>query len=247
MALSDFQLSYEISPIVLTGGSSSDVPGGMTPIVSLLQPDAFSDGLPGVGNQRSLDSYFAKFVPLPGAKLLANAVGEYPFANQAVAANAVIAMPSSISLLMICPVTDGGWSSKRATITSMIAAVKAHVAAGGTFTVATPSYIWTNALLLGITDAALEDTKQPQVAYQWDFYRPLLTEEEAQEAQNNLMRKLSSGTPVEGDPPSWSGTGPTVGNPPSLAAPSTVPAATNLPGAGVASPSRSAGTDRFAP
>lgn len=248
MSFEDFQLSYEISPIILTGGSSSGVPGGMTPIISLTQPDAFSGGLPGAGSDQGLDSYFARYSPLPGGTLIENEVGQYPFANQAVAANAIIAQPIKISLLMICPAKlPGDYANKLATITALQGSLKDHINQGGTFTVATPSFIWTDLLLLRLFDVTSGETKQVQMEWQWDFYRPLLTLEEAEAAQNNLMSKISGGTPVDGDPPTWSGTSPTVGNPPSLAASSTVPAASNLLGASAASPARSLGTDRFGP
>jgi len=250
MSFSDFQLSYEVSPIILTGGSSSGVPGGMTPIMSLTQPEAFSDGLSGVGSIGSTDDYFAKFVPLPGSTLIENTVGEYPFANQAIAANAIIVQPLKVSLLMICPVRDGGYAQKLSVMTALKASIDDHINQGGTFTVATPAFLYTNLLLLNLTDVTDGESKQVQMMYQWNFYKPLLTQEEADAAENNLMRKISGGTPVEGDPPTWSGTPPTVGEPPSLAAPSTVPAASNLSGAGAAGSSvrpRSVGTDRLAP
>lgn len=250
MSFSDFQLSYEISPIILTGGSASGVPGGMNPIISMLQPDAFSDGgISSDGSDLPLDQYFAKFVPLPGSTLIENAVGEYPFANQAVAANAIITQPLKLSMLMICPVKDGGYSQKLSIMTALRSSLADHINQGGTFSVATPAFLYTNLLLLRLTDVTDGQTKQVQMQYQWDFYKPLLTQEDAEAAENNLMSKISGGTPVEGDPPTWSGTPPTVGEPPSLAAPSVIPAASNLSGAGAAgsSPRRSAGTDRFAP
>lgn len=248
MSFSDFQLSYQISPIILTGGSSSGVPGGMTPIMSLTQPDAFSDGLPGAGDTSSPDSYFAHYLPLPGATLIENEVGTYPFANQSVAANAIIAQPLKISLLMICPATDSNtYATKLSTMTALQGALKDHINQGGTFSVATPAFLWTNLLLLRLSDVTSGETKQVQMEWQWDFYRPLLTLEEAAAAQNNLMSKMSSGTPVDGDPPTWSGTSPTVGNPPSLAGSSVVPAASNLGGASAASAARSFGTDIFGP
>lgn len=247
MSLSDFQLSYEISPIVLTGGSSSGVPGGMTPIVSLLQPGSFSGGLPSSGSQGSLDDYFARFVVLPGGSLVKNGVGEYPFANQATAANAIVTQPLAVTLLMICPVRADGWSSKLSTMTALKASLDDHINQGGLFTVATPSFLYENLLLLDLVDVTDGESKQVQTHWQWSFYKPLLSLADAAAAQNNLMSKISSGTPVNGDPPAWSGTSPSVGNPASGAAPSTVPAASNLVGSSAASPTRSAGTDRFLP
>lgn len=248
MGLSDFQLSYEISPIILTGGSSSSVPGGGTPIVSLLQPGSFSGGLPSSGAQDDLNSYFARFVVLPGSTLIENAVGQYPFANQAVAGNAIIAQPLKVSLLMLCPVRDNGYSQKLSTITALKSSLDDHINQGGTFTVATPAYLYPNLLLLNITDVTDGESKQVQMAYQWNFYKPLLTLDDAAAAQNNLMNKISGGTPVDGDPPQWSGTPPTVGNPASGASPSVVPAASGLVGSSIgSSPSRSTGTDAFSP
>lgn len=240
MSYSDWKLSFQVSPIILTYGIAASTPGGMVPIISLTESNNFDFGLlSSGGSDLELDDFFAQYEPLPGSNLEAWAVGEYPFANQSVAANAMIAQPLRISLKMICPVRNsGGYAAKLATISSLKSSLDSHIGSGGTFTVATPSYIYTNCLLLGLNDVSDGTSQQAQTAYQWDFYKPLLTLEEAAQAQNSLMSKISSGTalPANSDGSvSWSGLAPTVGVPPSLAGPSLVPAASGAAGAGVSS------------
>src|SRR5579862_4171588 len=115
--LSVFKLSFEISPIILTGGVAGFIPGGMLPIVAITEALNFADGLLSGGDElSSLDDFFAHFVPLPGATMLEQRIGEYPFANQAVAANATIALPTTISVRMVCPAReDSGYATKLAT------------------------------------------------------------------------------------------------------------------------------------
>src|ERR1700680_1822169 len=88
-----FKLTYELSPIILTGGIANFMPGGMLPIIALTEPLNFIGGILSGGGDLDLDDFFAHFVPLPGSGLVSQEFGEYPFANQAVAANAVIRKP----------------------------------------------------------------------------------------------------------------------------------------------------------
>jgi hypothetical protein len=247
---SQFQLSYQISPIILTGGSAANMPGGMLPILSLTQSQDFSDGLlqgSGSGSD-DLDNYFAQFVPV-GSVLISQDFGRYPFANQQVAANAVIAQPLTVGMKMICPVRDGGYANKLSVLTALRSTLADHNNSGGTYTIATPWYTYTDCLMVSWRDISGEETKQAGYAWLFEFEQPLLTLQQAQQAQNNLMNKVSSGSAVDGDPPAWSGLSQTVGSPPSLAAPSVIPAAANTAGTGVAAPApnRVSGTDRFAP
>lgn len=248
MSRSDFQLSYQLSPIILTGGSAASIPGGSLPIISLTQGADFDTGLLSGGSQLDPDDFFAQFSPLPGLELVNWTVGEYPFANAAVAANAMISQALKFSMLMICPVRDpGGYAAKLSTITALKSSLDQHVGAGGTFTVATPSFIFTDCLLMNMRDASSGESKQVQTAWQWDFYKPLVTLEDAEQAQNSLMSKISAGTAFNSDP-AWSGLEPTVGNPSSLASPSVVPAASGPAGSGTqAANPRVAGTDRIGP
>lgn len=235
--LAAFKLSFQLSPIIFAGGIATNIPGGMLPIIAITQALDFVDGLLSGGDDLTdLDDFFAQFHPLPGATLGDQEIGKYPFANQAVAANAVIPQPLTISLRMICPARDdSGYAIKLATMMALKSAVAQHNISGGTYIVATPSYLYTNLVFRRLIDVSRADDLQAQNTWQWDFENPLLTLQDAQYAQNNLMSQISAGTPISGAP-AWSGLGPTVGNPPSLAAPSIVPSSTATLGAGTASP-----------
>lgn len=231
---SAYKLGFQISPIILTGGVAANIPGGMLPIVSITEAANFVTGLLSGGTEASLDNFFAQFQPAPGMTLVENAIGHYPFANQAVAANAIIAQPLRLSMLMICPVqTEGGYIAKLATMSALKAVLAQHNAAGGLYTIATLSGIVPNGILLSLKDVSGGDTKQVQHTWQWDFEFPLVTQQQANDAQNTLMSKLTNGLPTDG---SLSGTGTTVGVPPSGAAPSLIPASQSLPGASASGP-----------
>lgn len=238
IASTAWKLTFQVSPIILTGGIASQVPGGMLPIIALTEALNFVDGILNGGPDIALDDFFASFEPVPGASLVAQDVGHYPFANQAVAANAVIRQPLKISMRMICPARgDFGYAVKLATMTALQSAFSLHNASGGTYTVATPSYFYTNCLMSdpGMTDTSNSSSLQVQNTYQLDFEQPLLTLQDAQQAQNSLMSRLTAATPISG-PPAWSGLSPTVGNPPSLGAIGTIPAASGPAGIQNAAP-----------
>lgn len=225
---SAFKLGFQISPIILTGGVATNIPGGMLPIVSITEAANFVTGLLSGGTETSLDDFFAHFQPAPGMTLVENAVGHYPFANQAIAANAIIAQPLRLSMLMICPVkSEGGYIAKLATMSALKAVLAQHGASGGLYTVATPSGILPNGILLTLRDISAGDTKQVQHTWQWDFEFPLVTLQQAEQAQNTLTSKLTNGLPTDG---SLSGAGSTIGIPASGAAPSLIPAAQPLSG-----------------
>jgi hypothetical protein len=192
-----YTLAFQVSPIILVGGIAQNTLGGMLPIIALggqaagaLQGAISSGGL-------STDDFFAQYVPIPGSTLISQAVATYPFANQATAANATIQQPLNISLRMIAPVKDdAGYLTKTAIWTSLQNSIAQHNAAGGTYIVATPWYIYTNCLLQTITDSTGGDSKQQQIMAQWDFYQPLIAQQQAASAQSSLMSKLSSGAQV---------------------------------------------------
>lgn len=232
-----FKLAFQLSPIILTNGIASSIPGGMLPIIAITESINFAAGLLSQADDISLDDFFAHYEPLPGSTLVDNQIGKYPFANQAVAANAIIAQPLGISLIMHCPVRKSlGYAAKLATMMALKATLDQHSQSGGTYTIATPSFFYTDCILIRITDASAGDSKQAQNAFRWDFEKPLLTLAQAQQAQNSLMSKLSSGAsvPASNGAISWSGLSSTIGSPPSLASLSVVPAATGSPAAGVA-------------
>ncbi len=98
---------------------------------------------------------------------------------------------------MIAPVKDtAGYLTKLAIWTSLQNSLVAHNAAGGTYTVATPWYIYTGCILQSITDTTGGEGKQTQIMAQWDFVQPLTTQMQAIQAYSSLMSKLASGAQV---------------------------------------------------
>lgn len=191
-----YDLAFAVSPIILVGGIASNTLGGMLPIIALggQALSAFQGALSGGINT---DAFFARYVPVPGSTLINQAIATYPFANQSVAANATIQNPLNISLRMIAPVKDtAGYLTKTAIWISLQNSLVAHNASGGTYTIATPWYIYTGCLLQAITDTTGGDTKQQQIQAQWDFVQPLTTQMQATSAYNSLMSKLSGGAQV---------------------------------------------------
>lgn len=230
-----FTVAFQISPIILTGGIAANVTGGMIPIVSLTNSQNYDLGLLSQSREINLNDYFAHFEVAAGGTLVDDQIATYPFANQQVAANAVIVQPLRVSLVMISPVRQaGGYANKLQVMTALRASLLQHNLAGGTYTVATPSYLYTDCLLVSLRDVSGGDSKQVQHAWQWDFVQPLVTSAQAAAAQNNLMSHMTRGLQIQGDPPSYSGPEPAVGSPTSAVAPSVVPAALMPAGAGVA-------------
>jgi len=206
--ISSYDLAYQVSPIILVGGIAADAIGGMMPILSLLgqSPLGLLSQITGV------DNYQARFLPIPGGTLISNAVGTYPFANQQVAANAIIQQPLNISLLMHAPVRDvGGYLDKLSIFTALQNSLQAHNNAGGTYNIATPAFIYTDCLMTSMQDVTSGETKQQQVQWQIDFVKPLITQQQAAAAFNSLMGKVSSGAQVT--TPNWSGGDATSGTP----------------------------------
>lgn len=193
-AASAYDLAFQISPIILNGGLVANTLGGMMPILGLTgQLAALGQSLiSGTGEP------FARFVPVPGSTLINNTTATYPFASQFVAGNAVIKQPKSVSLIMYAPVKDtGGYLTKLAIMEALRSSIEAHIAAGGTFHVATPAHIYLDCLLNSITDVTSgEMGKQQMVQFEWSFFQPLVSQQQAQAAQNSLMAKLTGGQQI---------------------------------------------------
>jgi hypothetical protein len=232
-ALALFKLAYQLSPIILTGGAAELIPGKMLPIIAITEALNFPLGLLSGGLDLDLNNFFANYEPLPGSNLISYEVGHYPFANQAVAANAVIAQPLKISLRMNISIRQrGGYPSKLVTMTALKSVLDGHITSGGTFTVATPTWLYTNCLLTNLSDVSDRSSKQVQNTYQWDFEQPLLTLQQVQQTLNNLMSKIDALVPTDGS---------LSGNAPNIAAGTTpgptaalVPSSTSLSAAAVA-------------
>lgn len=227
-----FQLGYEISPIIFTHGIAENMPGSMLPIVLFTQAASFIQGvLGGSDNLLNPDSFFAHFQPLAGSTLADFDYGRYPFANQNVAANAIIGQPLKVSMVMVCPAQGTfGYGSKLATLIALAATIKRHANRGGTYTVVTPAYIYTNCLLRSVTDISSGETGQPQITWRWDFEQPLLSLASAANAQSLLLKKITAGLPTAG---SLSGGASQVGNLLNSDVSSVIPSSAPTPGAGV--------------
>ena len=223
-----YRLSFEASPIILQGGIATAV-GGYLPIIAITEAISFVSGiLSGASDDLSIDNMFAHFRPVAGATLVENRLGKYTFANQAVAANAIIRDPLHVSMLMVCPAKGvNGYAVKFATMIALQATLNQHAAQGGTYIVATPSGYWPNAILLRLSDASSGDAKAPQETWRFDFEQPLISLTQAAGAQNQLMSAITNGTQTDG---STSGPGTIVDNPPSGGAAATQPAAGNIAG-----------------
>lgn len=224
-----YRLTFELSPIILTSGVAGLIPGAMLPIISITEAVNFTGGLLGGDINVDYDNAFAHFSPLPGASIIHNAVPTYPLANQQVAANAIVVQPLRVSLKMVCPAKgQSGYARKTATMLALQTAIQQHCVSGGTFTVCTPSYFYTNCLLESLRDISGSEGKQAQTAWQWDFYQPLLSLSAVQRVQNALMTRMSVGLPTSG---ALSGIASSVGLPPTLTTLSLSPAASGIGGA----------------
>lgn len=228
-----FKLQFAISPIILTGGIASQVPGNAIPFLSISSGINFAGGLlTNGGGAPSLDDYFAIFQAEPGGSLISQDIGKYPFANQQTAGNAVIQKPLNISMLMICPAGNGGgYSSKFANMQSIQQTLYNHNVSGGMYTVMTSAFPYVNGVMLDMIDISSSLTKQQQNTYRLDFEFPLLTQQQAENAQNALMSKISSAVPTS----SISGPGLLSGNPSGAVGPQFVPSGgggLGIPGSG---------------
>lgn len=206
MAYADFQLSYQVSPIVLIGGIAGT---GVMPISQLLNPGAGSTSLTtstggGAAQSSQSDAFtFGSFRVLPGGSLMDNDIAKYPLATMAVAANAIITNPLRLSVEMVTPASaDVSLSQRLSIFTSLKNVLDNHISAGGYFNVATPAFIYTGCLLLNLVDASdVPDGAQTQTRWVWNFEKPLITLQEAQAVVNNAMSKVTGQTYNAGDPP----------------------------------------------
>src|SRR5215472_4881875 len=98
------KLQYQVCPIVLTAGVAEQIPGGILPMLSIFSNiQGALGGLPLPFAMNDLDDAFGAFNVLPGGTLVSQSIAKYPFANQSVAANAVIREPLTLSVIMDAP------------------------------------------------------------------------------------------------------------------------------------------------
>lgn len=232
MAISDYQTSYQISPIILVGGVAGT---GMLPIVNLLSPSAYGTGITSQSTSTVISDNFGQFRPLPGHTLMENEVAMYPFANMTTAANAPITQPLHVSLEMIAP-ADATMtvSLKKSIFTALKATLDNHTAKGGYYNVATPNYIYQGCILTSLVDATEDDgSAQVQTRWIWNFVQPLLTEAQAAVAQNQAMARITNQTVNAGDPPGSSTITNNISNPSSNIVQNVVPSASTPVGSNV--------------
>lgn len=224
-----WQLGFQVSPIILTDGIANSIPGGLLPIIAITEPANFVEGLLGGSADIKLDDFFASYVPLPGTTLQRNEVATYPFANQTVAANSIIAEPLTIAMGMVCPVRNGYWG-KLAIMSALQKTLQVHNQSGGLYTIVTPSNIYTGCMMTSMIDQGKGSrTKQAQTDWVLNFIQPLTSFSAAQTVKNALMNILSKQTRQVGQP-SWSSLASTVGSPLTLATSSVVTEAKNILG-----------------
>lgn len=207
-----YRLGFEISPVILCNGVAQAIPGGMLPIVAITQASSFITGLlTGSLDLTDLDKYFCHWRAAPGGTMINDDIGRYPFANQTVAANAILAQPLNQTLIMTAPMNvNTGAMSKLATLSALQAVLQAHRNLGGTYTLATPAMIYTGCILRTVRDVTPSGQPTPQEVWQWDFEQPLVTETAAQSAINSFMSKIDGGDKVTSS--AWTNTAAALGN-----------------------------------
>jgi hypothetical protein len=194
------QLAYQNCPILLSGGSAAQVPGAVISLLNLIyggQAPGTPLSLPlDIGD---LDNAFAAFNVLPGGQLILQQIGQYPFANQSVAANAVVREPLNLSVIMDTPMRGKNpWTQKQITFTALKAALEQHNNKGGLYIVATPAYIYENLIMTSLTDSSRANNTLPQNAWRFDFEKPLVALTELQGALSQLTAKITNGLVTDG-------------------------------------------------
>ncbi len=192
-----YELAYVKSPIFLTNGIATLIPGGVLPLIAITESLSLSTSLLQGKINLSLDDFWANFYAMPGATLHNLQIGNYPFANQQVAANAVIGQPLNVSMRMnTTPRLQGGMVTKILTASALKFALDQHNFNGGTYSVLTPSYFYTGCVMTGMKDITSGDSHHQQTDWQLDFVQPLLSISQTVQVQNSLLSKLTGGLPL---------------------------------------------------
>lgn len=184
-----FRMQYEYAPILLKYGIADGFSEKVMSILQLTQQG---------GYPVSDSGYFGYFAFVNGGTYMQNTVAQYPFANQYVAANAIVRQPNNVSLLMNCPATASMPIDRRQSIfQSLIASLDRHVAMGGLFVVYTPMGILDNCVLLATRDASNGENAILQNGIIFDFQQPLImTIDDANKASNTTAGKIDAGAKI---------------------------------------------------
>lgn len=197
-----YRLSFEYSPIYFTGGMVSAWDKALgnfgLPIIAVTEAlSVAGNTIQGILSGASVtlpDQPFFTWRPMPGGTLWKSEVAEFPFYTNQIAANAQVQQPLNISMLGHCPASNSAtFSIKLATMEALQAFISVHVNNGGTFTVATPSYVYTNCLLTQMSDVSAGETNQSQVSWQLDFTQPLLTFGSNNNVFNDILTQITYG------------------------------------------------------
>lgn len=191
------QLTFQVCPIILTGGVASQIPGGMLPMLHLFSSQFSTGGLGLPFDVNNLDNAFGAFNVLPGGTLVLQSIAKYPFANQDVAANAVIREPNTISVIMDAPMRGPrAFFQKMSVMTQLKGILDTHNNMGGLYVVCTPAYLYQNLVMVSLTDNSRGNNSLPQNAWRFDFEHPLVALAELQQSYNSLLSKIGNQTQV---------------------------------------------------
>lgn len=224
-ARSAWQAVFQNSPIILSDGIASFMPGGMLPLSVITEAINYPLGLLSGSKEQNLDDAFASFMPVSGGTLIEQEIARYPFANQVIAANAVIGQPLHVNMLMVCPAKNNlSYYTRLGIIQALQAALVLHNQNGGTYMVATPTYIYPNCLFRRMSDVSSGISKQPQSAWLLEFEQPLIAlgVGGTVASQSSLLQVLSKFGFIDAANMSWSGPFASIPNP-SLVGPAATP------------------------
>lgn len=195
--LRPYELAYQRSPIILRDGIAKQA-GGYLPIIFLTEFSAVIEFIKSsVTGGDPLAELYAIFNIQGGTSLLQFASAEYPFMNAQTAVNFQMQMPNTIIFEMLTPFKKrGDIFLQLPLMTALIQTLKRHKELGGYFMLLTPSYIYPSCILDSIIQIEYQSNVQLQLAWQWAFKEPLLTENQAEIAYNTAMDKIEGKTPA---------------------------------------------------
>lgn len=192
-----YRVAYEISPIILVDGIAAGIPFKMLPIALITEVTNLARGAITSSLPTSLDEMFAHYIVQSGGTMVDQAIGKYPFANQQIAANAVITNPLTVSIKMVCPPRQpGSMVTKLASLEVLKLALDKHTALGGSYHVFTPGQLYMNCLLTSLRDVTSDSAIHKQSEWLFEFEKPLVTIDDAVNNMNALMSRFTKGTPA---------------------------------------------------
>jgi hypothetical protein len=92
-------------------------------------------------------------------------------------------------------------------MTALKVTLDEHHNLGGTYTIATPAFLYQNMIMTSLTDNSRGNNSLPQNAWRFDFEKPLVALDDFQAAYGQFIQKIENGLFTTG-----SVTGPQPGN-----------------------------------